>query len=62
MSEIKLLPCPFCGGEAEFHPQKHHMNDFWNKNTIYCPTCDFRMEGVSRLQLFKRWNRRDGGQ
>lgn len=23
MSEIKLLPCPFCGGEAEIYVTKH---------------------------------------
>jgi hypothetical protein len=57
-TDAELLPCPFCDGEVEFHPQEHHMENFWNKNTIYCPTCDFMMEGVSRLQLFNRWNTR----
>lgn len=54
----KLLPCPFCWNEVEFHPQEHHIDNMWNKNTIYCPTCDFRMEGTSWVELFKRWNTR----
>ena len=58
MNEIKLLPCPFCDNEVEYHPASHHMNNFWNKNTIYCPTCDFMMEGSSTVHLVKRWNTR----
>lgn len=58
MSDTKLKPCPFCGGEVEFHAQEHHMNNFWNKNTIYCNNCDFRMESTSRIALFNRWNTR----
>ena len=58
MQNDKLLPCPFCGDEVEFHPQEHHMNNFWNKNTIYCPTCDFMMEETSWFLLFKKWNTR----
>lgn len=58
MNNIKLLPCPFCGGEVEYHPLSHHMNNFWNKNTIYCPSCDFMMEGNSTIHLVKRWNTR----
>lgn len=58
MNNIKLLPCPFCGGEVEYHPLSHHMNNFWNKNTIYCPSCDFMMEGSSTISLIKRWNTR----
>ena len=58
MTDKRLLPCPFCGGEVEFHPQEHHMENFWNKNTIHCPTCGFLMEETSRLQLFKKWNTR----
>jgi hypothetical protein len=58
VNEIKLLPCPFCDNEVEYHPASHHMNNFWNKNTIYCPTCDFMMEGSSTVHLVKRWNTR----
>jgi len=58
MNNIKLLPCPFCGGAVEYHPLSHHMNNFWNKNTIYCPSCDFMMEGSSTIHLVKRWNTR----
>lgn len=55
---VKLLNCPFCDGEVEYHPQEHHMNNFWNKHTIYCPKCDFRMEGTSALILLNKWNMR----
>lgn len=58
MNNIELLPCPFCGGAVEYHPLSHHMNNFWNKNTIYCPSCDFMMEGSSTIHLVKRWNTR----
>ena len=58
MNNINLLPCPFCGGAVEYHPLSHHMNNFWNKNTIYCPSCDFMMEGSSTISLIKRWNTR----
>lgn len=58
MSEIKLKPCPFCGGRIEYHPWSHIMDNFFNKDTIICPTCDFIMEGVNQLSLFKRWNTR----
>lgn len=58
MEKNNLLPCPFCDNEVEFHPQEHHMNNFWNKNTIYCPNCDFRMEHTSSIALVKKWNTR----
>ena len=57
-NEFELLPCPICDKEVDFHPQEHHMENFWNKNTIICPECGFRMEGTSKLELFKRFNTR----
>ncbi len=54
----KLKPCPFCGGEAEFHPQEHHMNSMWSHNTICCPNCDLKMQDVSKTKLLEKWNRR----
>ena len=58
MSEIKLLPCPVCGGEVQYHSWSHTMENFFNKNTIICPTCDFAMEDVSEIRLIKKWNTR----
>lgn len=58
MSDVKLLPCPFCGGEVKYFRPSHHIEHFVNHHTIYCEHCDFRMEGVSALQLMDRWNTR----
>lgn len=58
MSNLKLLPCPFCGGEVKYYRPSHHIEHFVNKNTVYCEHCDYLMEGVSALQLMQRWNTR----
>lgn len=64
MSEIKLLPCPFCGGEAEIEEHK-----FWNDITrsfdiktygVKCQKCSaggfqfFRLENDAIIH----WNTR----
>lgn len=64
MSEIKILPCPFCGGEAEIEEHK-----FWNDITrsfdiktygVVCHECN-----ASSFQYFRieqdaiiKWNTR----
>lgn len=58
VNKVELLPCPFCGGKVDYHPASHHMENFWNKPTIYCPNCDYMIEAVSTLKLFKLWNNR----
>jgi len=55
---MELKPCPFCGGRGEFHPQEHHMDSFWDKNTIVCLSCGYRMEDTSKYLLIRKWNRR----
>lgn len=51
MSEIKLLPCPFCGGEAEILGDKTH----W----IYCPNCCSETKSFkTKKEAIERWNTR----
>jgi Lar family restriction alleviation protein len=40
MSEIKLLPCPFCGVEAEFYRMTTKQNFRWSDCVgVRCKTC-----------------------
>lgn len=41
MSEIKLLPCPFCGGEAEFVRDIERKDIFQSSDYVYvrCKEC-----------------------
>lgn len=55
MSEIKLLPCPFCGGEAEF-------DDIHNPavNKIICTKCGMHtgLHLTSKRGVAQIWNTR----
>jgi Lar family restriction alleviation protein len=50
-SEQELLPCPFCGGEAELD-----INDM----SIYCNTCDGQVTNFTKTKtgLQEAWNTR----
>jgi Lar family restriction alleviation protein len=56
MSE--LLPCPFCGGEAEF------ATDNGKSWAIVCQTCIARVGGrhypdyAEKKEMISKWNRR----
>lgn len=51
MSEIKLLPCPFCGGEAYFPTI--------TKTFIECKSCGFETEYTEDTEwLVNTWNTR----
>lgn len=41
MSEVKLLPCPFCGGEAEFVRDTERKDIFGSSDYVYvrCKKC-----------------------
>lgn len=63
MSEIKLKPCPFCGGEAfcyvsgRIEPEMPDM--FW----VRCKKCDVVTKSyTTREKAIKKWNRRAGEQ
>ena len=50
MSEIKLLPCPFCGGEAKFATSSRH----W----IECTKCGAQTEYTGYEEAIAIWNTR----
>ena len=55
MADIKLLPCPFCGGEAEIE----RIGDR-RRSTIYsCASCGCRLETGEEWGHGRRWNERD---
>lgn len=54
MAEIKLLPCPFCGGEA-----KLHKDGFGCGHRVYCGKCFIRTECYeSKETPIEKWNTR----
>lgn len=62
MAESKLLPCPFCGGEASFHTIQHPYG--WHSDGceavwIRCKICG-ACSGIefSRKSATEIWNRR----
>ena len=62
MSEIKLKPCPFCGGEAfcyvsgRIEPEMPDM--FW----VRCKNCDVVTKSyTTREKAIKKWNTRAQG-
>ena len=72
MSEIKLKPCPFCGGEASVN----RMYREWDKQlytvvSVGCKSCGCYIDEpyrnnkeleVRESKIIQTWNRRDGGQ
>ena len=58
MSEIKLLPCPFCGGEAsELKYFPHNARRI--KTRIYCKNCRVNSGDWGRKDFaIKAWNTR----
>ena len=54
MSETKLLPCPFCGGEAIL---RH--NGWTDKDCVVCCVCGCRQEDSNTEdEAAKKWNTR----
>lgn len=65
MSEIKLLPCPFCGGEAEY--SEHHEDNggveiYYREYHYYmvsCSKCGLTMASqVDKEGVVRKWNTR----
>lgn len=56
MSEIKLKPCPFCGGEAKMHPTSSAAHGvYWAR----CIECGVETRASYILDdAVKAWNRR----
>lgn len=58
MSEIKLLPCPFCGGEfEEINNTSCKQGDNWLWSTE-CMECGLFIEDKDKENLIKRINTR----
>ena len=55
MSESGLLPCPFCGGDAEV---------WLREGSIYCGECEGGVTNYnfSEGELIMAWNTRDSSQ
>ena len=50
--EIKLKPCPFCGGKAELQSA---VGEYW----VLCLTCKVSSDSISNDDtIIKRWNTR----
>lgn len=68
MSEPKLKPCPFCGGEAETRVTTARQ---YTEFKVYCPKCHIAKHGVvdcdgtfedaetAMCKAVKDWNTRD---
>ena len=54
MSELKLLPCPFCGGEAEM------LNYSPTEWLVHCIECDGMVEKwrETEEEAIEQWNNR----
>lgn len=55
MNEIKLKPCPFCGGNAI-------LNGLGFSHSVYCEDCGANIHGtggmLDKLYLVEVWNKR----
>lgn len=67
--DIKLLPCPFCGGEAEMDAHQYYLNITTghpgDRIAIYCTECGADMgicredvHDITPEQVADMWNRR----
>ena len=64
----KLLPCPFCGGEADYHQRYDVDYEPYRENYIKCRSCGVKTiseprhpdDGASP-ELIKAWNQRIKG-
>ena len=56
MTETKLLPCPFCGGEADTVGNLGHPHESW---LVTCAACQIELYDFSSLdEAIAAWNRR----
>ena len=53
----KLLPCPFCGGEARIMLEEDDMPDDSFHN-VYCKSCGVQFWVKSKTEAITLWNRR----
>lgn len=56
MNEVKLKPCPFCGGQAG-------IIDIYGRYAVSCKECDAKTETANTMgDAAKAWNKRNGHQ
>ena len=53
----KLLPCPFCGGEADIHTYEDMLTDK-NYTEVVCGYCGVGTKGDTQSEAIKAWNAR----
>lgn len=60
MSEIKLLPCPFCGGEAELlHEEDYSSHQLWRVECEECDCCTSEYyDNPGKEHAIRAWNKR----
>lgn len=59
MDKIELLPCPFCGGEAEIEEMKRGILKPTTGYWITCKLCGCHSRaGFDRRKAVEDWNRR----
>lgn len=57
MSDIKLLPCPFCGGEAKYMEIRQ---EFFISKFVTCTKCgiETKRNHPNKKYAVKQWNTR----
>lgn len=69
MAEVKLKPCPFCGGEAKMRARPCRYVEGRIKLVVRCEHCYAEIEGGDEANkdaggavvgVSERWNRRTG--
>lgn len=65
MGEVKIKPCPFCGGEAEYHECNTDYPTEHKDCYIRCASCLARIERNTKVEdkemkfrVISLWNRR----
>ena len=59
MSEIKLLPCPFCGGEAEMGEDYSYWHGLLLSYKPHCSKCGCNIGMFSdKTEAIEKWNTR----
>ena len=55
-----LLPCPFCGGEADYYQSNEAVFSVsWIGHVVHCKTCQSRVQTTtSQEKAVKMWNAR----
>lgn len=57
--DIELLPCPFCGGEADNYPRQEAVfNMSWVAHTSHCKSCQARVSSTDEGNSIAMWNTR----